>query len=249
MQDWLIVVWKASIHALPCQPDHRSPPLGSCRCPCRCRPLIVVFGPPLCPRWPGLRPPSQLSSSRRHPCCGCATTAPEAVAAQQLWWQCSDGSIAMTAQQWQRSDGREGGGAAMAMAAQQRQWRRSNGNAAMATAAQRWRRRCIDGLGSAATAMAMAVQGWGWPSWWWRLSNGGVANDGCGAAMVMDRVRPLFELYRALFLSNKFKSYVAFYIGPIQTGFLRGFQKSYGGTGIVIPVKKVPQERKTQESG
>jgi hypothetical protein len=65
----------------------------------------------------------------------------------------------------------------------------------------------------------------------------------------MDRVRPLFELYRALFLSNKFISYVAFYIGPIQTGFLRGFQKSYGGTGIVIPVKKVPQERKTQESG
>jgi hypothetical protein len=28
-----------------------------------------------------------------------------------------------------------------------------------------------------------------------------------------------------------------------------GFQKSYGRTGIVIPVKKVPQERKTQESG
>ncbi len=36
---------------------------------------------------------------------------------------------------------------------------------------------------------------------------------------------------------------------PIQTGFLRGFQKSYGRTGIVIPVKKVPQEQKTQESG
>ena len=58
--------------------------------------------------------------------------------------------------------------------------------------------------------------------------------------MVVDRVRPLFELYRALFLFNKFISYVAFYIGPIQTGFLRGFQKSYGGTGIVIPEKKVP---------
>jgi hypothetical protein len=27
------------------------------------------------------------------------------------------------------------------------------------------------------------------------------------------------------------------------------FQKSYGGTGILIPVKKAPQERKTQESG
>jgi hypothetical protein len=44
-------------------------------------------------------------------------------------------------------------------------------------------------------------------------------------------------------------SYVAFYIGPIQTGFLMTFQKSYSGTGILIPVKKVPQERKKQESG
>jgi hypothetical protein len=26
------------------------------------------------------------------------------------------------------------------------------------------------------------------------------------------------------------------------------FQKSYGGTGIVIPVKKAPQEQKKQES-
>jgi hypothetical protein len=50
-------------------------------------------------------------------------------------------------------------------------------------------------------------------------------------------------------LSNKSISYVAFYIGPIQTGFLMTFQKSYGGTGIVIPVKKAPQERKKQESG
>jgi hypothetical protein len=33
-------------------------------------------------------------------------------------------------------------------------------------------------------------------------------------------------------------SYVAFYVSPIQTGFLMTFQKSYGGTGIVIPVKK-----------
>ncbi len=47
----------------------------------------------------------------------------------------------------------------------------------------------------------------------------------------------------------KFISYVAYYIGPIQTGFLRGFRKISGGTGIVIPVKKVPQEQKTQESG
>jgi hypothetical protein len=27
------------------------------------------------------------------------------------------------------------------------------------------------------------------------------------------------------------------------------FQKSYGGTGILIPAKKAPQERKKQESG
>jgi len=47
----------------------------------------------------------------------------------------------------------------------------------------------------------------------------------------------------------KFSSYVASYVGPIQTGFLRGFRKSSIGTGIMIPVKKVPQERKTQESG
>ena len=52
-----------------------------------------------------------------------------------------------------------------------------------------------------------------------------------------------------LFLSNKLISYEAFYVGPIQTGLLRGFRKCYSGTGIVIPVKKVLQERKTQESG
>ena len=52
------------------------------------------------------------------------------------------------------------------------------------------------------------------------------------------------ELYRTLFLSNKLISYVAFYIGPIQTGFLMMFQKSYGGTGIVIPVKKVHRNGK-----
>jgi hypothetical protein len=44
-------------------------------------------------------------------------------------------------------------------------------------------------------------------------------------------------------------SYVAFYVGPIQTGFLMMFPKSYVGTGIVIPVEKVPQEQKKQESG
>ena len=82
MQDWLIVVWKASIHALPRQPDHRSPPLGSCRCPCCGRPLIVVFGPLHAPVGPIFSPP--LSSSCRHPCYGRAATA-EAVTAQQLW--------------------------------------------------------------------------------------------------------------------------------------------------------------------
>jgi hypothetical protein len=50
-------------------------------------------------------------------------------------------------------------------------------------------------------------------------------------------------------MSNKLISCVAFYVGPIQTGFLMTFRKSYGGTGIVIPVKKAPQERKKQESG
>jgi hypothetical protein len=43
--------------------------------------------------------------------------------------------------------------------------------------------------------------------------------------------------------------YVAFYIGPIQTGFFMMFQKSYSGTGIMIPVKKEPREQKKQESG
>jgi hypothetical protein len=51
-------------------------------------------------------------------------------------------------------------------------------------------------------------------------------------------------MVHTLFLSNKFISYVAFYIDPIQTGFLRGFQKSYGRTGIVIPVKKVHRNGK-----
>jgi hypothetical protein len=47
--------------------------------------------------------------------------------------------------------------------------------------------------------------------------------------------------------SSFFKSYVASYVGPIQTGFLMTLRKNYGGTGIVIPVKKMPQEQKTQE--
>jgi hypothetical protein len=46
-----------------------------------------------------------------------------------------------------------------------------------------------------------------------------------------------------------FKSYVASYVSPIQTGFLMGFRKSYGGTVIVIPVNKTPQEWNTQECG
>ena len=37
---------------------------------------------------------------------------------------------------------------------------------------------------------------------------------------------------------HKFISYVASYVNPIQTAFLMTFQKSYGGTGIVFPLKK-----------
>ena len=46
-----------------------------------------------------------------------------------------------------------------------------------------------------------------------------------------------------------FNSDIAFYIGIIQTSFLMKFPKSYGGTGIVIPVKNTPQEQIKQESG
>ncbi len=96
------------------------------------------------------------------------------------------------------------------------------------------------------TAMAMVAQQWGWQWWWWR-SNG-------GATMVAAAQRwwwtkaiveyDTIELYCTLFLSNKKIAYVAFYVGPIQTDFLMTFRKSYGGTGIAIPVKKAPQERK-----
>jgi hypothetical protein len=129
-------------------------------------------------------------------------------------------------------------GAAMAekVVAQQWQWQRSNDNGGTATAMavqQRLRRRSNDNGGGGA---AMAVQ------------------DGGGSAvMVVDRshhrVWYHIELYRALFLSNKLISYVAFYVGPIQTGFLMTLRKSYGRTGIMIPVKKAPQERRKQESG
>ena len=88
---------------------------------------LFVFGPPPCPRWPDLRPFSQQqsSSSLLWP-----RNAAEAVTAQQLWWQRSDGS------------------AAMAMAAQRRLRKRSNGNGdggaamgvAVVAAAQQWRR-------------------------------------------------------------------------------------------------------------
>jgi hypothetical protein len=42
----------------------------------------------------------------------------------------------------------------------------------MAAQRQQWRR--SDGLGGAATAMAMGAQQWGW-QWWWRRSDGGAA--------------------------------------------------------------------------
>jgi hypothetical protein len=68
MQDWLIVVWKAPIHALPRQPDHHPPPLGVVA-------VVVVVGrwllfstPLHAPVGPIFAP--SLSSSHRHPCCG-----------------------------------------------------------------------------------------------------------------------------------------------------------------------------------
>jgi hypothetical protein len=41
-------------------------------------------------------------------------------------------------------------------------------------------------------------------------------------------------------------SYIAFYVGPIQTGFLMTYRKSYGGTGIVIPVRKANRSGKNR---
>jgi hypothetical protein len=49
-----------------------------------------------------------------------------------------------------------------------------------------------------------------------------------------------------------FKSYVASYgyvRRPHTDRIPEGVKKSYNGTGILIPVEKVPQKRKTQESG
>jgi hypothetical protein len=60
----------------------------------------------------------------------------EVVAAQQLWWQRSNGGAAMG-----HSNGREGGGAAMAMTAQRR---------------LRW---CSDGNGDDGAVMGVAVVG------------------------------------------------------------------------------------------
>jgi hypothetical protein len=48
------------------------------------------------------------------------------------------------------------------------------------------------------------------------------------------------------------KSYVASYGYVCRPGTDRipeGVKQSYGGTGILIPVEKVPLERKKQESG
>jgi hypothetical protein len=69
----------------------------------------------------------------------------------------------------------------------------------------------------------MAAQQW----WRWRSNGGGQKPS-----------ESTIELYRTLFLSNKLISYVAFYVGPIQSGFLMTLQKNYSGTGIMIPVKK-----------
>jgi len=83
------------------------------------------------------------------------------------------------------------------------------------------------------------------------VTEAAAATKGVGATegAAVTAVAVINSLRRVLmFFSNNLISYAASYTGPIQTGFLRGFQKRYGGTGIVIPVKKVPQERKTQES-
>jgi hypothetical protein len=146
MQDWLIVVWKASIHALPHQSDHRSPPLGSCRC-LFLAPLHAPVGPifaPLSAAVIGIL----VVATQRSRGGDCAAIV---VAAQR--WQRSDGSAAMVAQQWQ------GGVAAMAMAAQQRQWRRSDGDGgtAMAMAVQRRLRKRSNGNGDGGAVMGVAV--------------------------------------------------------------------------------------------
>jgi hypothetical protein len=69
----------------------------------------------------------------------------------------------MVAQQWRRSDGcsngREGGGAAMAMAVQQRQWRCSDGDggAVTAMAVQQRLKQHSNGNGDGGAAMGVAV--------------------------------------------------------------------------------------------
>jgi hypothetical protein len=171
-----------------------------------------------------------------------------------LWWR-SNGGTAMGAamaekevvQQWQWQCTKGNGSTAIAMVVQQRLWQRSNGdgNAALVMVVQQQLRRCSNSNGNGNDG----VQQWGW-QWWWRRSNGDAAM--MEAAQQWWWTKPLWrtiELYCALFLSNKLISYVAFYVDPIQTGFLMMFQKSYGGTEIMIPVKKAPQEWKKQKSG
>ena len=71
------------------------------------------------------------------------------------------------------------------------------------------------------------------------MKGAGRGNRGSGGNSRESSLRSVEYL---CFFSNKFISYVASYVCPIQTGFLRGFRTSYGGTGIMILVKKVPQE-------
>jgi len=79
-------------------------------------------------------------------------------------------------------------------------------------------------------------------------NNNNSNTNGTNSNKSVRRRRKMYSVEYLCSFSNKFISYVASYVGPIQTGFLRGFRKSSSGTGIVIPVKKVPQEQKTQES-
>jgi hypothetical protein len=96
----------------------------------------------------------------------------------------------------------------MAMAMQQRQWQRSNSN------------------GGAATAMAMAAQQWGW-QWWWLRSDGGTAMVEAAQRWWWTAIEEYHRIVSYSVFVNKLISYVAFYVGLIQTGFLRGFQKNY----------------------
>ena len=67
-----------------------------------------------------------------------------------------------------------------------------------------------------------------------------MATEGAVATAVAWQLTGMVDYveYQLMFFFFKFISYVASYVGPIQTGFLMTFRKSYDGTGIMFPVKK-----------